>query len=306
MKVPVLKLTDFIDPVSGINIRRHTVTSATTKPHSHDFMEIFIIVSGNVLHIVNNEKIHLADGNLVLVRPDDVHSYRQSRKNDCELINIAFPIETYSSAESFISSEYSLDEIFKAALPPTRKLSCADKDELLRKLEKSSDFLLNDPKFAKISFKLLIIEMLCLFKSEKKNGCENEIPDWLLKTAEEMQRKENLKKGLSALRKIASRSDEHISRSFKYHLGSTPTDFINQSRIRYAASNLLNTDDKIDFIAVESGFPNLSHFYHVFKDFFGISPKKYRRLNSRNTINIPLKPPRHGDTKRKSTVVRKL
>jgi AraC family cel operon transcriptional repressor len=68
--------------------------------------------------------------------------------------------------------------------------------------------------------------MLCLFKSEKKNPDRNEIPVWLLKTAYEMQKRENMKKGLPALRKIACRSDEHISRSFKNHLDKTPTEYI--------------------------------------------------------------------------------
>ncbi|MFA6291734.1 MAG: helix-turn-helix transcriptional regulator [Victivallales bacterium] len=290
-------MADFIDPVSGINIRKHTVTSATTKPHSHDFMEIFIIVSGKVFHLVNNEEALLTSGDLVLIRPDDAHSYRQNKKDECELINIAFSMETFRAARNFISSEYSLDEIFEADIPPSRKLSCAEKDELVGKLMKSSEILLNDPKFAKISFKLLIIEMLCLFRSERKSLVKNEIPEWLLKTTDEMQKKENLKKGLPALRRIACRSDEHISRSFKNHIDRTPTDFINDCRVKYAASSLLNTDDKIDFIALETGFSNLSHFYHVFKDFFGVPPKKYRRLNSRNTINIPVKTPRRKDSK---------
>ncbi len=289
MKKRVLKAAEVIDPVSGINIRKHTVSSATTKPHSHDFMEIFIVISGNVFHIVNNKKIFLDEGNLILIRPDDAHSYRQNKKDECELINIAFSMETFRAARNFISSEYSLDEIFKADLPPSRKLSCAEKDELVEKLMGSSEILLNDPKFAKISFKLLIIEMLCLFRSERKSLVKNEIPEWLLKTTEEMQKKENLKRGLPALRKIACRSDEHISRSFKSHLDRTPTDFINDCRVKCAASSLLNTDDKIDFIALESGFSNLSHFYHVFKDDFGMSPGKYRKTHSRNTINIQLK-----------------
>ena len=139
--------------------------------------------------------------------------------------------------------------------------------------------------------------MLCLFRGEKKSPAIREIPEWLLKAADGMQNKDNLKKGLSSLRKLACRSDEHISRSFKNHLDRTPTEFINELRVKYAASSLLNTDDKIDFIAMESGFSNLSHFYHVFKDFFGISPKRYRGLNSRNTINIPVKPPRRKDAK---------
>lgn len=286
MKEPVLKAANVIDPVSGINIRKHTVTSATTQLHSHDFMEMFIIISGNVLHIVNGDMIFLSEGDLVLVRPRDTHCYRQSRKNDCELINIAFPMGTFRDTGNFISAEYSLDKVFEGLLPPSRKLTRLAKDELAGKLLKSGEILLNDPKFSRISFKLLIIEMLCLFKSERKSPVSNEIPEWLLKTIDEMQKMENLKKGLPALRRIACRSDEHISRSFKNHLDRTPTDFINESRVKYAAASLVNSDDKIDYIAMESGFSNLSHFYHVFKDFFGISPKKYRGLNSRNTINI--------------------
>lgn len=286
MEELVLKADKTLDPVFGINIRKHVFFSAAWGAHSHDFMEIFIILKGTILHLVNNKKLKLSEGDIVLIRPGDRHCYRYFRNRKCELMNLAFSLEMFRKTQGFIKPEYSLDRIFDSELPPAKRLSRTEMRGLVTRLMKSSENSLNDPGSGKISFKLIIAEMLCLFKDEKKSRIKKEIPEWVLKAVDGMQRRENLKEGLPALRKIACRSDEHISRSFKNYLDKTPTDFINESRIKYAASRLLNTDDKIDFIAMESGFPNISHFYHVFKGGFGISPKKYRRLNSRNTINI--------------------
>ena len=281
-----LEAANTLDSVSGVNFRMHSVNSAMTELHNHDFMEVFTIVSGNVFHVVNGNAILLSEGDTVLVRPDDRHCYRHKKGCGCKLINLAFPVETFNEAKDYIGSDYSLGYIFEPELPPIKRLIPNDAAELVNKLTKAGESLMQDPKSARIIFKLLITEMLFLFTTEKKKATDEAIPGWLAKTISEMRKKENLQAGLPALRRIACRSDEHISRTFKICIGKTPTDFINGLRVKYAEASLSNTDDKIDSIAAESGFSNLSHFYHVFKGTVGCSPRRYRKSRSRNTVDV--------------------
>ena len=61
-------------------------------PHRHSFYEIFITVSGNVHHWVNETVYILPEGSLVFIRPDDIHGYVYDTPESVrtEYINLTF------------------------------------------------------------------------------------------------------------------------------------------------------------------------------------------------------------------------
>jgi AraC family transcriptional regulator, dual regulator of chb operon len=105
------------------------------------------------------------------------------------------------------------------------------------------------------------------------------MPDWLKVSLDEIKKPENLKEGLTALERLSGKTPEHTSRIFRKFLDKIPTDYINELRTNYAANLLIHSDEAIVNIAYSAGFDNLSHFYHIFKRYFNISPGKYRSLN---------------------------
>ena len=75
---------------------------------------------------------------------------------------------------------------------------------------------------------------------------------------------------------LSSVSREHLIRSFKKYLGTTPTQYINRLRLNYATNQLANTNRKVVDICYGSEFGNLSYFYQSFKFAYGVTPKDYR------------------------------
>lgn len=69
----------------------------------------------------------------------------------------------------------------------------------------------------------------------------------------------------------------NLNRVFRQNLNTTPTAYINQLRLRYARELLLKTNLSILEVSLEAGYENLSHFYHLFREAFGISPGNLRR-----------------------------
>lgn len=69
----------------------------------------------------------------------------------------------------------------------------------------------------------------------------------------------------------------YFSSLFKQRTGSTFVERLTAIRIEEAKKRLMDSDDKIASIADETGFPNLRHFYRVFKREVKLSPKDYRR-----------------------------
>lgn len=85
---------------------------------------------------------------------------------------------------------------------------------------------------------------------------------------EHKQLKEELQKlGLSRNR---------ITQLFQLEYKMTPVEYINALRISHAKKMLVNTQDSILQIALQSGFESLSTFYSHFRRFTGVSPMEYR------------------------------
>ena len=84
------------------------------------------------------------------------------------------------------------------------------------------------------------------------------------------------------MKELANKSHEHLSRSFKKYLKKTPTSFICELRLNYAANLLSTTDNPIIQIAYETGFDNLGYFFNKFKEYYNTTPSKFRANNKRS------------------------
>jgi AraC family transcriptional regulator of arabinose operon len=73
-------------------------------------------------------------------------------------------------------------------------------------------------------------------------------------------------------------STEHLIRVFREEMGMTPYQYLKQFRMRKAFMYLSDLDRTIGDIAASVGYQSLSSFIAQFKEFYGITPRKYRRF----------------------------
>lgn len=78
------------------------------------------------------------------------------------------------------------------------------------------------------------------------------------------------------LSKMADISPSTLRRLFKEHTGKSPGDFVKELRMMLAARMLLTSNKRISDIAYEIGFDDINYFSRMFKNVFGITPRKYR------------------------------
>ena len=76
--------------------------------------------------------------------------------------------------------------------------------------------------------------------------------------------------------KFCPLSRSHFHSLFKKETGQTFVQYLNSLRCDKAGKLLITTDDTILDISLKTGFNNLSHFCHTFKDIVGMPPAKYR------------------------------
>ncbi|MDM9627806.1 AraC family transcriptional regulator [Rhizobium sp. S152] len=87
--------------------------------------------------------------------------------------------------------------------------------------------------------------------------------------------------GLAELAGVVNVSRFHFIRLFKRSTGTTPIDFVEQSRISRAQSLIVETDIPLAEIALITGFADQSHFTRRFRNRVGCTPAAYSRNHGR-------------------------
>lgn len=272
---------------AGSDLRFHTLVSDATALHTHEFAEFFLIISGKIKHLVNSECQELHTGTLVFIRPTDIHGFEQLDGSACELVTVAFKLEFLRDFSTYLGNDYFLRKYTGPVLSPVFKLSLSETNELATQLIRMNALQSTMHDLARLKIKIMIVEIFTRFFLETElSGYNSEGPEWFERLNVEMVKHENLCGGLEIMKQLAPCTQEHLCKCFRKYLDKTPTEFINEQRIKRAAKQIVETDEKILAVAMDLGYKSLSRFYSMFKKFYGISPAKYRSMSRQNDIPI--------------------
>jgi AraC-like DNA-binding protein/mannose-6-phosphate isomerase-like protein (cupin superfamily) len=250
-------------------------------PHSHDYAEIFFVEDGSGTHEINGELQSLTRGDLIMIRPFiDTHCIRDGDPN-LSILHIAVRassvrfLETryFDSNPSFWGGAGRTPMILTLSLhqqgwiqAATRKLSAAPQ----RRLE----------------IDRFLLDLTETLQDAPVTGGAQHLTDWLQRACAMIEDPQYFAQGSKGFTLLANRSKEHVARELKKCLGKTPTEIVNQARMRYAADKLCHSTIPIIDIAMDCGFESLSHFYKIFRIAYGITPRQYRQL-SRTAVAVP-------------------
>ncbi|MNM22499.1 HTH-type transcriptional regulator ChbR [compost metagenome] len=265
----------------GPNTESHLFTvpslSYASPIHTHDFFELFLVTQGKARHIVNDACQPVTVGTLVFIRPEDIHYYERDGDHDCEFINLCYTREAMNHVFTFLEKAIDPQNLLASVLPPVTVLPASETERLKDRLERIR--LVPDKPQAAGLLRAMLAELLTLFFWKQQRTREDAIPPWLEDLLLQMQRKENFVEGVQRMYELSGRSPGHLSRVFRSLLHTTPVLYINQLRLDYAKYMLATTDLGIMDIALSAGFNNLSHYYHLFKKEYGLTPLAYRSLH---------------------------
>lgn len=276
MSDAMLRAAALIDPQLQANYHIETSINNTYPSHYHDYYEIFVITTGKCKHKINELEQYLEKGSMVFVRPADVHSYDFWGNSDCQFVNINFSSSLVNECFDFFGNRTFEQELKSSEVSPYSILSGSDMDSVIKKSEHILLYSTVDKTKARLLAKSLLVDALTYFFLNDQGSSKKSSPHWFDSLLFQMQKKENFTAGIEKLYSISDKSTGHLNRVFKQYLNTTPTVYINRLKLNYARNLLLTTNMTILEVSFEAGFENLSHFYHLFKDNFGVSPKKIR------------------------------
>jgi AraC family cel operon transcriptional repressor len=268
-----LRLRWFVAPGEAFHVARSQHSRRSVAPyHSHDFTELFWVNGGEGWHDLNGRRSRLEAGDLWFIRADDAHSLEAAGGAALSITNIAFPTET----ADFIRERYLAHE---------RRWFWGDRPEAaavrvdaarLHALNSAADRLALAPRerLHVEHFLLTVFTELTATPADEKLSAA---PDWLAAACRNLHRPERLREGVPGLVRLAGRCPEHVARVMRRTLGTTPSDYVNGVRMGHAAFQLRLTARSVTEIALDTGYENLSHFFHVFRRAHGMTPRTYRR-----------------------------
>lgn len=276
-----IKTGEFHSMQAGGDLYFHRVPDCGTALHCHDFSEIILINTGGLIHKVNGERQKLTAGDLVFMRPDDVHAFLPDGQFDkAEIVLLDFDLELFLSLSVYLENDTFLQQLTAPVLPPSFKLDPTTGSALYARLLKLNSPS-TSPQLRKIKLKILLGELYSRFFIDEVNLLsEARVPDWLENLCAAMRQESNFTGGVERMRKLACRTPGHLCKSFQKYLGKTPTEFVNELRLNHAARLLSDSQKEIVAIADELNFQSLSRFYSLFKRYFGLTPAAYRKMRT--------------------------
>lgn len=238
---------------------------------------VLLTLGGNATYWANGVEMPLAKGVLVLVRPRDERRLLPPVSHDFQMMRMQVPNAVFTQAVAFLGKG------FEGALDvPQGSIRCLTLGEAaftatLHALSALKRFPKADAEAYLTQMRLTVMQVLWHFFGQAQQAKRDDLPPWLADLAREMRKKHHYIRGLPAMYEITGYTPEHLCRAFRRHLQTSPTRFLNAIRIEEAALRLVYTADDVAQIAAETGYDNLSHFYHQFKQRYGVAPLKYRR-----------------------------
>lgn len=244
--------------------------------HTHEFFEIFLVIDGQIRHLVNGHQTILRAGSMTFIRPHDAHHYRPLPNQGCQLINLAIARTTINQLFDYLGVGFQTAALLTPILPPTINLSAAARGRLQTKLEQLHLVPVDHFAAKRAALRILLFEVVTQYFPLVSHAASDSMPLWLQRACTAMRQPDNLAGGVPRMVDLAAVSAEHLTRSVRTHLQQTPTEFVNQLRMTLAANLLTTTDMPIVDISAEVGIDSLSHFYRLFKRHYQLTPRQYR------------------------------
>lgn len=264
-----------------ITLRPHT-RFVHFPEHSHDYVEIIYMCSGSTTHIVDGNRVCLKEGDIMFLCQSSKHEILPAGINDIAVNFIVMPEFFDDSLRMIGEEETPLRKFIIECLRNGRQntgylhFEVADILPVQNLLENLIWTLIHEPQnkrsMNQITMGLLFLQLI--------NHTDRLISPYkdeqtIVKVLRYIE--ENYKCGsLSELAGLLHYDVSSMSREIKSKTGKNYTELVQEKRLSQACFLLKNTEMKVEEIAGKVGYENISFFFRLFKERYGISPKKYR------------------------------
>lgn len=254
--------------------------------HSHDFLEVNYVSSGEGTYYIGDETYHCKKGDILIFNNYEYHGGVAIK--DFRLKVIVFD-PNYIWTGDPLDYRY-LKAFYERKADFLHHLSNNVLTEYITTIifEIEHEWTRKEEGY-KLIIKALLLKMLALLY----RGFENS-PQIAMQSTAFAKHYEKIAAALnhindnfstditlSTLAEKCHMNPNYFSSYFKSVMNYTPFEYINKKRLDAACQRLLTTDDSITKIALDTGFHSISYFNRVFKSQMNISPQAFRGVRDK-------------------------
>lgn len=253
------------------------VLDGDLAPHSHDFLEIAVLVSGSTTHLRAEERVVLEPGMVVAMRPGQWHGYADCRSAD--IFNLYLGPELLRRELLWTLDYPDLARFLLRGGRSVEPLPTASVETLVRWLTE----LAGRTSQPQTPTAAVALGLLCCALGELANATFDAVSR-RRSISPAVRQSVLLMSGDPAaawtMIDLARRVDvsvPHLHRQFTAEVGTSPMAWLARTRVELAASMLIQDSRPIAEIAHRVGWPDPNYFSRRFREISGDSPTEYRR-----------------------------
>lgn len=244
--------------------------------HSHDFLELAVVLAGSGAHVSRGGDSLLAPGSVVLVRPGQWHGYRGCRQLD--VYNLYLGPELAHRELSWLLDFPGLARFFLQGGQLSDRLTPRRRADVVGWLEDLG--ARSAQQFAASSIVSLGLVSCVLGEVAETASRENGPAQVMSKPVRDAlgAMYADLAHGwtIAELARLTNISGSHLQHSFTAQVGSPPMSWLTGVRAERAAVLLIQTDLTTTEIGRQVGWSDASYASRRFRQAYGMTPREYR------------------------------
>ena len=275
---------EFMKSNKNLHIFRCGRTSAVSdvSVHTHEFIEIVYVLSGEMVHEIDGCRYNTARGDMLFMNYGCTHAF--SSESTYTYVNILFSPELMADAVITTQNAFSV-----LSLSAFNEMRSAQDSGCVRFFGKERDeietlifSMLEEYEKKQTSWETVLGNLLTnliikmLRKTELGIG-KSEMDGIWQSLSEYIDQNLDSRLTLAALAEKCFYNPSYFSRIFKEKFGVSLTEYITRKRLSHAIMLLSESELSVEEIGECVGFPDKNSLYHAFSRYLGTTPGEYRR-----------------------------
>jgi len=275
-------LTYYKNATENFHITRLTAPQEALNLHSHNYYQIYYLVSGTIRHHVGNSTAKMTAGDVFILPPNLPH-YIEVPDGDADFYSMSFTPDYFNPARE--GNKLVLDFLYYL------------REEKPEVIQPKISLHYEDSAFTEILLSRIMGEFLGTHTGNQEliKACVSALLSvfarvYFEENAEALRVEENKHLVMHCITYIKNHFDEELTLSEMVHLsamsktcfctifrsitGTTFKDYLSRCRIEKAVE-LIREGEKISAVSIRCGYNDLSTFYRNFVKYKGISPNAY-------------------------------
>ena len=252
--------------------------------HSHEFMEIVVILAGRATHLIDGVRHPIEAGDVLVVHSFREHAYESTRK--LSLVNLFIREDLFQEVKEELVLLDGYQSFF--SVPPRNlragrftnrlRLGVENLDQLIEwmeALEEESGKPAKGGRLLSRSWLLLILGFLSRHYRAETGLLSDRRKD-LPGVIAWMERHFSETLSIRELARKAGMSERTFLRRFREAAGCSPIEYLIRTRLRKAGELLADEGLSITEVAFRCGFQDSNYFARQFRKYRGTTPRSFR------------------------------